>query len=159
EVLSTTPTVQLPQTSLSLDANSGGAPANGTFSVAGSIPGLDFQIVTDSTAPWLTVGSATAATPRLIDVIADPANLTPGTYRAVLTVRPSVALPQSLTVNVTLVVGPAQPAKLVVDQPNLSFTFPKGATARNLGILLSNTGSGTVTFTVIVTSSRISISP
>jgi uncharacterized protein (TIGR03437 family) len=159
EVLSTTPTVQLPQTSLSLSANSGGASAHGTFSVTGSIPGLDFQIATDSTSSWLTVGSASAATPRLIDVIADPANLTPGTYHAVLTVRPSVALPQSLTVNVTLVVGPAQPARLVVDQPNLSFTFPKGATARNLAILLSNTGSGTVTFSVAATSSRISVSP
>ena len=159
EVLASTPSVQVPQTSFSLNASSLGAPVHGTFSVTGSIPGLDFQIATDSTAPWLTVGSSTGATPRLVDVIADPASLSPGTYHAVLTVRPSAAQPSSLTVNVTLTVGQAQPANLVADQRSLSFTFPKGATKRDLDVLLSNTGSGTVNFSVAATSARISVSP
>jgi sugar lactone lactonase YvrE len=123
EVLVTTPTVQVPVTSLSFTASSGGAAVLGSFSVIGSITGLQFQVSSDS--PWLTVDAAVGATPRLIHVMADPTALAPGTYKGNITVHPTAALPASFTVAVTLQVGASKPAQLAVDQPSLSFTFPK----------------------------------
>jgi uncharacterized protein (TIGR03437 family) len=157
EVLATTPTVQVPVTSLSFTASSGGAPVLGNFSVIGSITGLQFQVSSDS--PWLTVDPGTGATPRLINVVADPAVLAPGTYKGNITVHPSAALPARFTVSVTLQVGASKPAQLSVDQPSLSFTFPKGAAKRSLSVVISNTGSGTLKFTVASSSGRVSVSP
>lgn len=161
EVLATTPAVQVPQTNLSLTASSGGAPVQATFSVVGSIPGLDFQVAADTGGGpnWLTVSPALAATPRLIQVTADPSGLSPGAYHATITIRPAAALPSSLTLAVTLQVGAAQPSKLAADQPSLSFTFPKGAAPRSLSVLLSNTGSGTIHFTATTSSGRVTIAP
>ena len=161
EVLAATPTVQVPQTSLSLAASSGGAPVHGSLSVIGSIPGLEFQVAADSGSgpQWLTVDPGLGATPRLIDAVADPANLAPGTYHANITVRPTTALPANFTIVVTLTVGPAQPPHLAVDQPNLSFTFPQGALKRSLNVVLSNTGGGTIKFSAASSSARVSVSP
>ena len=157
EVLVTTPTVQVSLTSLSFTASSGGAPVLGTFSVTGSIPGLQFQASSDSS--WLTVDPTVGATPRLIQVVADPTTLAPGTYKGNITIHPSAALPASFTVAVTLQVGASKPAQLSVDQPSLSFTFPKGAAKRSLSLTFSNTGSGTVKFTAASSSGRVSVSP
>ncbi len=156
EVLTTTPMVQVPQTSLSFNASSGGAPVQGSFSVIGSITGLEFQVSSDS--PWLTVNPAVGATPRLINVVADPTTLAPGNYKANITVHPTAALPASFTVAVTLQVGASKPAQLTADQPSLSFTFPKGAAKRSLSLTISNTGSGTLKFNA-ASSGRVTVAP
>jgi uncharacterized protein (TIGR03437 family) len=162
-VLATTPTIQVPQTQLSFAGSSGGAAAAQSLIVEGSLAGLDFQVGIDTgtSGKWLTVDATSASTPRLLSVIADPANLAPGTYSATVTITPAAATPAKLPVTVTFQVGAAQAPKLSVDKTNLSFTFPRGAGARSATVNVANVGGGSLNFTVTTDSAgnRLSVSP
>lgn len=148
-VLTTAPAIQVPQTSLSFAGASGGAAVTQSLVVQGSLAGLDFQVAIDTgtSGNWLSVDAASASTPRLLSVIADPANLAPGTYNATITISPAAATPAKLPVTVTFQVGPALPPQLSADKTNLSFTFPRGAGARAANINVANIGGGVLNFT------------
>ncbi len=142
-------TLQVAPSNLSFNAGSGGAPINKTVTVSGSLAGLDFTVAIDTggKSNWLTVDATGASSPRVLTLTADPTNLAPGSYTATVTITPAAATPPKLTVGVTFVVGAAQAPQLATDQPNLSFTFPRGATASSANLRISNSGGGTVNFT------------
>ncbi|HYL74523.1 MAG TPA: hypothetical protein VEU96_09980 [Bryobacteraceae bacterium] len=148
-VLTTAPSIQVPQTSLSFAGSSGGPTVIQSLVVQGSLAGLDFQVAVDTgtSGKWLSVDATSASTPRLLSVIADPANLAPGNYSATITISPVAATPAKLPVTVTFQVGPALPPKLGADKTNLSFTFPRGAGARVTNINAANVGGGVLNFT------------
>jgi hypothetical protein len=130
-------------------APSGGAPLSKSVTVTGSLAGLDFAVAIDipGSTKWLTADATTGSTPRVLSLTADPTNLAPGSYSATLTITPTAATPAKLTVSVTFDVGPAQPPQLATDQPNLSFTFPRGTAATSANLRVLNTGGGTINFT------------
>jgi len=150
-VLASPPTISLQQASLSLSAASGGAPVTQPIAVLGSVSGLDFTVsaTTASGGNWLSAGVTAGSTPELLSITADPSNLAAGTtYTGTVTVVPVAAIPAGLQLTVTFKVGPAIPPQLSVDQPSLSFTYPKGAPSRSATLTVSNTGGGALPFTV-----------
>jgi uncharacterized protein (TIGR03437 family) len=148
EVLATPPTISLQQDSLSVRASSGGAPVTLDAGVLGSVPGLAFGVsaTTATGGNWLSAGAASGNTPDLLSIIADPSNLTPGSYTGTITIVPFAATPAALTLTVTFTVGAALAPQLSVDQPNLSFTYPAGAPARSETLKISNAGGGGLPF-------------
>jgi uncharacterized protein (TIGR03437 family) len=157
-----TPTIQVAPSNVSFSAASGGAPVTSSVTVTGSLTGLDFTVALDPSAKWLTVDASTGSTPRVLTLTADPTNLAPGSYTASLTLTPAAAVPSNLSIAVTFTVGVAQPPKLTTDQPNFSFTFPKGAVAASQPLRVLNSGGGSIDFTATVSgaaASAVSITP
>jgi uncharacterized protein (TIGR03437 family) len=153
-VLATPPAISLQQNSLSFSASSKGAPTTQNVTVLGSVPGLAFAVsaITANGGNWLSSGTASGNTPDLLSITADPSSLAPGTYTGTITIVPAAATPPSLIVTVTFTVGTALAPQLTVDQPNLSFTYPKGAPARSETLKISNSGGGgALAFTVSAT--------
>src|SRR5206468_1306535 len=110
---------------------------------------LDFQVAVDSGgSDWLTAEVSSASAPRLLSITADPTNLAPGSYTGTVTIIPLAATPEKLTVNVTFQVEPAVPPQLSIDKLNLSFTYPRGAAVRSEAIRVSNSGGGSLNFSV-----------
>jgi uncharacterized protein (TIGR03437 family) len=143
----TAPSIQVAPSNVSFSGPSGGAPLSQSVTVTGSLTGLDFAIAADPTAKWLTVDASSASTPRVLSLTADPTNLAPGFYSATITLTPAAATPAKLTIGVTFNVNNAQPPQLATDQPNLSFTFPRGAAASSSSLRVLNSGGGTINFT------------
>jgi uncharacterized protein (TIGR03437 family) len=83
-------------------------------------------------------------TPRLIQLQADPSQLTANTYHATLNVQAGNA--SAIPITVDFVVGPGLPPQLSIDKPRLSFTYPLNAAARAELITVSNSGDGTLPF-------------
>ena len=111
---------------------------------------LAFQAsVETSPGSWLTVspssGSATAATPVQLLVMADPTGLAPGTYTGAVILAAAngsnVRVPIAMTIS-------AAPQTIVLSQAGFSFTTASGggpAPAQRLSIL--NSGQGTMSWT------------
>ena len=151
EVPATPPTMQLEQSSFAFTGNSGGALISQSLLVTGSISGLEFQVTTKTVdgGTWLSISASSGATPELLTVTVDPSRTpTAGRYTGTITITPAAATPATLTATVTFTVSDALPAQLSVDRPNLSFAFPKGAAALTQKIGISNSGGGSVQFTV-----------
>ena len=72
----------------------------------------------------------------------------PGSYNGTINIAPAAATPAALTLTVTFSVGAALPPQLIIDQPNLSFTYPNRAPARSETLKVSNAGGGVLAFTV-----------
>ena len=146
EVLAQPPSLNVSTQSLGFTGSSGGAPAaTRQFSVFGSIPGIQFTTAVSSSASWLTV-TPSGATPRLVEVTADPGSLSAGSYNATITVQCPYASPTTQTVSVTFIVGAAVPPSLQVDQDHLSFTYPRSANARSQTLVITNAGGGSLQF-------------
>jgi uncharacterized protein (TIGR03437 family) len=155
KVLASKPGMSLSTSSLSFTGQSLGArSATQTFVVSASVPGLLFSAAVNADgANWLTVSPQSGAAAREIEVAADPGSLSPGTYHGTITVTAPDALSRTATVDVTFVVGPPVPATLAVDSPTLSFSFPRLGAARSQGVTVSNTGGGSLNFTVAAATS------
>ena len=95
---------------------------------------------------WLNLSVSSGQTPRLIDVTADPSNLPPGIYFALIDIKPTLGTPPDIQIPVILDVGPALPPQPVLDRQSLSFTFPQAGAARSDSIVLSNMGGGSLSF-------------
>ena len=149
-ILINQPTAAVSPVLVQFQGESGGAPAPPqNLSLTASIPGVGYQIrITPASASWLSVTPSTGTSPRLIQVTADPARLSPGQYFAEIILETPFATPGMRTVPVTFVVGPAVPPRLSLDKAHLPFSFPAGAVPRTQAVLVSNTGGGTLDFTV-----------
>lgn len=145
KVLVTPPQVQTAPAQLQFNASSGGAiPATQGVSLVGAIPGLGFSAQAD--AAWLSVSPSDGSTPRLLEVIADPTGIDPGSYSANLRIMVANATPAILIVPVTFnVMAPLAP-KLSTDKQSLSFPFSQNGAARSQSVTVSNSGGGTLTY-------------
>jgi len=158
EVLAQRPALQLSTTSLNLVGSSGGKPVTGTvtvFAATGAansiaVPGMTYTVQIGAGNSWLSVTPQSGNTPGLITVTADPSNLAPGNYSATFTLSVPNANPSVSTVNVQFIVGTAIPANLTVDHNHLSFTYSSTSAARMQTVTASNTGGGSVSFSVAV---------
>jgi glucose/arabinose dehydrogenase/PKD repeat protein len=160
-VTATGPRLTVSPASLSFTATQGGAnPAARTVSVTNSGSGsLSFTASDD--APWLSVAPASGTAPQDVSATVDIAGLAPGTYNATITVTASGAQGSPATVPVTLTVGaqPPPPA-LAVAPASLSFAGTAGGPApAGKTIDVSNSGGGTLSFTVSDDAAWLSVAP
>lgn len=155
-VLATPPSFNVPISGLRFSAAAGGAPAPAQFVMATSpIPGILFSVNASlsSGRDWLKLTPTSGAAPRLIEIVADPANLAPGEYQATVTVNTPNAAPQTHTIPVTFVVTTGPPPALSTDKRSVSFTFPRTASAQTSLLTVSNAGGGTLNFTAVADTS------
>ena len=151
-VLANRPSLLVDPPSLRFSGQSlGEATASQTLRVTASVPGGAFSVATDPSAKWLSVSVAAGSTPQLIDISANPASLSPGTYTSTITISAPYATPSTNTVGITFFVGASAPPTLSVDKSSLSFPFPRSGTARTQTLTISNTGGGTLSFSAAAT--------
>jgi len=149
-ILAAPPTFDVSATPLRFSAKSGGPVTQPELlTVSSTLPGVQFSVTasTSGGGNWLQVNPSSGATPRLIEVTADPSQVAPGTYTGVVTIAAPTASPRTRTVSVTLEVTPGPPPELNVDRLNFSFTFANGTSARSDVMRILNTGGGVVDFT------------
>jgi len=149
EVLSAPPTIDVAPSQVTFSARAGGARTPPQeLTIDGPVSGMAFTIT--SSADWVVV-SAGGFTPRLINVRADPSNLTAGPYQATLTITAPLANPSTTTVQITFNVAPGVPPVLATSKDALHFTFPRNPT--NTGVQIArvlNQGDGALAFTATV---------
>jgi uncharacterized protein (TIGR03437 family) len=155
EVLAIPPAVQVSVASLNFSGQSTGAPAPTQHFNITSLPGvgLSLAVAPFAAGNWLSVTPQSGAAPRLIDVTADPSQLTSsGTFTGAITIIAPNANPPTTTINVTFTVAPAQPPSLApLDPRSFSFSFARSTPAQSQRLTISNAGGGTVNFTAAAT--------
>jgi uncharacterized protein (TIGR03437 family) len=117
-----------------------------TLQIATTTAGQAFTVIatTQSAGNWLSVSPSSGSTPGSVSVTANGSNLNVGTYFGSVTIQIPGAANSPINVPVTLTVGSAQ--TLVVNTPNLTFTFSSGSTPSPQTVSLASTG-GNVGFT------------
>ena len=157
EILATPPTFDVQISALSFSARSGGAPSQPQLFVVNSpLPGLLFSVSTTTSGGgnWLTVTPQAGATPRRLEVSANPMSLQPGTYQGIITITAPNASPTTRTITVAFDVTPGPAPQLSVDKSSVSFTFPKASLARSEVIAVGNIGGGILNFNATVSTAR-----
>jgi len=104
-----------------------------------------------SNAPWLSIPSSFTKgvmTPATILVTVAPGNLPPGTYNGQIVITAPSATPATTTVTVTLTITAAAPATLSVSPANQSFSLVQGGPPASGQVTISNSGGGTLQFSV-----------
>jgi hypothetical protein len=149
-------TVSVTATSLSATLRAGGDSTTQSFSVTGNRAGIPWTAA--SSAEWIRLGASAGVTPSDIAVLLSSSNLAPGEHSAFVTVEGTDADNGPINLAVRLTVLP-QPI-LTVSPAALEFggTVGQGDIA-TAPILISNTGSGALTWTVATTASWLRISP
>ncbi len=163
-VLASAPAASVAPNQLQFTASSNGAPTTPqAIGVTSPVNGLPFSVTISSGANWLQLSPASGASPRLIQVTADPTGLAPNTYQAAINISTPDAIPAYTIVTVTFIVTAAVPPTLSIDKQSLSFPFPAQGSARSQAITVSNTGGGTLQFTATATTNAggnwLSVSP
>jgi uncharacterized protein (TIGR03437 family) len=156
EVLASPPTITVAPAQMSFTAQAGGArTAPQALTIDGPVSGVAFTVT--SNADWVVV-SGGGFTPRLIEVRADPSNLTAGPYQATVTIAAALATPVTSTVQITLQVAPGAPPLLAVDKAALSFTFPSNPTVtESQTVRITNAGSGSIAFSATAGGNWLSV--
>jgi uncharacterized protein (TIGR03437 family) len=144
-ILATPPAATATPAQFLFQGNAGGAPPLAQYlTVTGTIDAVPFNITQSANSNWLSLSTSSGVTPRLIQLQADPSQLTAGPYQATLMVEAGNAAPIPISVNFE--VGAAMPPELSLDKSKLSFTYPLNAAARELLITVSDSGGGTLPF-------------
>ncbi|HMJ34003.1 MAG TPA: LamG-like jellyroll fold domain-containing protein [Baekduia sp.] len=152
------PTLTTSPSSLAFSGVSGAAdPGSKTIDVTntgGST--LSYTVAKDQ--PWLTVSPAGGTAPGTITVNASLNSLAAGTYTGNVTVTASGASGSPKTIPVTFTV--AAPPALGVTPSTLAFTAMQGgANPAPQTVDVSNTGGGTLTYTVTKDQSWLTVTP
>ena len=152
EVLSFPPSIAVSPNSFGFTGEAGGAPTDPQFGLVSSpVSGVSLSISQSAGSDWLTVLPMQGVTPRLMKLLADPTNLSAGTYQATITIQAANANPSTLTVEVNFQVSASLAPKLAANRSSISFTYPQNLPARREPVLLTNTGSGKLPYTTSVT--------
>ncbi len=150
-ILASPPALAAAPDSLEFNGQSGSAaPLPQTFRVSAAVPGVAFQtsVTTADSGNWLKVSPDSGAAPRVVEITADPSNLTAGDHTGKITILSPTAAPLTRDISVTIHVAPAAPAKAAVDKQNFSFAFPRAAERRSETLTVSNAGGGSLDFAV-----------
>ncbi len=163
KILASPPSFQANPALLEFTGASGGAaPRPKTVTVLGGVPSLGFMVRlrTTSGGNWLSASSADAVTPHLLQITVNPASLAPGSYSGTIELDAALGAPRLLSVAVRFVVGAALPPELQIDQSALSFTYPRTARRRSQLLVLTNAGSGAITYEAVASSgSFVALTP
>ena len=151
-----TTTVQLTTTASNFTATgkSGSAPVSvGSFSLSSTVvnglQGITFTAAPDTnSASWLSVTPNAGKTPQTISITADPSNLTPRTYNGTITVNAPGAVNSPLAIAVQFVVTTPDSTGgvLSLSPATLSLSLVQGGAPITSGIVVSNVGSGALSF-------------
>src|SRR5207249_10148881 len=156
---STSPTMSLSPSSLTFSGTQGGAnPAAKTLSITNTGGGTLSWTVSDNAA-WLSLSPASGTAPSSATASVNTAGLAAGTYNATITVAATGATNTPQAVPVTLTVAAASPT-IGLSPTSLSFTGTQGGTnpaAKTVSI--TNTGGGTLSWTVGDNGAWLSLSP
>ncbi len=148
-ILANPPVATATPAQFTFQGSAGGAPPHTQYlTVTGSIDAVPFTITQSSGSDWLSLSTSSGMTPRLIQLNADPSQLTANVYHATLTVQAESGAP-AIPIGVDFVVAPGQPPKLSVDKPRISFTYPLNAAARSVLVTVGNSGGGTLPFQAV----------
>jgi hypothetical protein len=152
------PALALSKTSLSYSAQTGaGNPASQTFTVSNTGGGSLSYTASDDAA-WMSETPTSGSAPDTVSVAVDTTGLAAGTYTGTVTVNAGAAGTKTVAVTLTLTSPP--PAALAVSPTSLSFSATQGGSAPPAqGVAVSNTGSGTLPFTVSDDAAWLSESP
>ena len=165
EVLTAPPMVSVSPAALSFSGKAGGAiTAPKVITISSAVSSMAFSVSASQGAGWLTIGVSSGATPQVIDIRADPANLTPGSYQATLTIGVLNGSPVNTNIPVTFQVAAGGNPQLAVDSSALTFTFPRNPTnTLTEQLRVQNSGTGSLAFSVAVTTasggSWLSVAP
>lgn len=157
--VATTPVLSVSPTSISMSGVPGGTdPAPATVSVNNGGTGtLDFTAADD--AGWLSVSPLSGTAPQTLQISASIAGLSAGTYTGHVTVTSAGAQNSPTIVTVTLTLAAPQPV-LAVSPSTLSFSATQGgADPPPATLSVTNSGTGTLTFTATSNSTWLTVNP
>jgi uncharacterized protein (TIGR03437 family) len=146
------PPLQVSPPQLSLSGRSTGAPSEPqSIAVSSTVTGVPFtvSVATKDGGNWLSADSTSGATPAQVQFSGDPAQLSPGTYTGIITIKSTISNSQVVTVSFS--VGAALPPSLGVDSRELFFSFLQGGNPAGQPLTVSNRGDGTLAFSVTAT--------
>lgn len=144
-ILAGAPVAAAAPTQFTFQGNAGGAPPLAQYlTVTGSINAVPFSITQSAGSDWLSLSTSNGVTPRLIQLQADPSQLTAKTYNASLLVNAGDAT--AIPISVDFEVGAGLPSQLDIDKSRLSFTYPLNAAARSELMSVSDSGGGALPF-------------
>ena len=147
EILNARPSFQANPGNLAFTAPAGSTALDQNINVTSSVTGIPFTATTDS-PQWLSVSFTEGRMPANIRISADPASLRAGTYNGAITFTTPNATPGSIRVPVAFTVTAAGQPSLSVNPTSLTFPFVQQASARSRPVSVSNTGGGSLAFTV-----------
>lgn len=110
----------------------------GTKTVSVGSTGASLSFMASASAPWLTVTPSAGQTPASLNVTANPAGLSPGSYTGTVTVSPGQSV--AVTLNVPVVALTVSPGLLAFDGTG-SKTVAVGSTGAALGFTASANAS------------------
>ncbi len=162
---SATPSISLTPTALSFSGIAGGiAPAAQSMSLRNPTGGtLSWSM--SSNAAWLSLAPASGTTTTESDSISAGVNLTglaAGTYTAAITISATGATNTPQVIPVSLTVSPAPTASPVIglSVSNMAFTGTAGGSnPATQSLTISNTGTGTLSWTVGDNAAWLTLSP
>lgn len=138
----------------------GPAPPAQTLSITSSSGTLTYSAAaTTQVGNWLKLSAPGGTTPGQLSASVDGSGLSQGTYVGTIVIKMPGASNTPLSINVTLVVGPAQ--SISADQTSLTFSYQQGTTApaaQTINIT-STGGSAPITVTVPSTAAWLSVTP
>jgi hypothetical protein len=146
-----TPTLGVSPASLSFTAEQGSNPAEQTLTISNTGTGTLAWTATEP-IPWLVgspgSGSLGAGQSAPMAVSVNTAGLAPGSYSGTITVTSPGATNSPRAIAVSLTVTPPAPVPaLGVSPTSLSFTAEQGSNPASQALTISNTGTGTLTWT------------
>lgn len=154
----TPPTLAVAPGSINFSGQAGAAnPASQSLSVTNTGGGSLTYTVSDDAA-WLSESPAGGGAPGTVTLSADTTGLAAGTYTAIVTVNAGAAGSKTVPVALTLTNPP--PPVLTVTPTSLSFGATQGGAAPpSQPVSVTNTGGGTLPFTVSDDATWLSASP
>ena len=159
---STTPTIGLGTTSLAFTGTAGGAnPASQSFTISNTGSGTLAWTASDNAA-WLSLSPATGTNTGTVTATVNLTGLAAGTYSGTITTSAAGATTRTIPVSLTVNAASTSTSPVIGFSPTkLAFTGTVGgANPAAQSFTLSNTGSGTLTWSVRTNASWIaSISP
>lgn len=162
---SSAPSISLSPSALSFSGIAGGtAPMAQLISLTNPSGGT-LSWTTSDNAAWLTLSTGSGTTTTETDSISatvNPTGLTAGTYTATVTVSSSGAAntPQVVPVSLTLSPAPISSPIINLSVPSLTFTGTSGGSSPSAqSFTISNTGTGTLTWTAGDDAAWLSLSP
>lgn len=160
-----TPSISLSPSALSFSAVAGGTAPTAQLINLSNPSGGTLSWTTSDDAAWLTLSTGSGTTTTETDSISAAVNLTglaAGTYTAKVTISASGAAntPQDIPVSLTLSAPPTSAPVISLSVPSLTFTGTSGASSPPAqSFTISNTGTGTLTWTAGDNAAWLNLSP
>lgn len=147
-ILANAPVYQAQPTSLTFSATAGGtAPAAQAIGLTSTVTGMAY--IASASQSWIQITPSSGALPATLQVSIDPTTLGAGTANGQVYINVPGTNPGVVAISVTVNLTARQPAQLGLDTAQMNFAFVQGDSPSTANLGVTNTGSGTLAFTVI----------